>query len=88
MPRYDYVCPSCDLRFEIERSINDRTEVLCPSCATPARKVFSPSAVVLKGSGFHNTDYRPRPASDDTPAVASSCPAAGSGEGCAGCSAH
>ncbi len=90
MARYDYTCPECDLTFEIERSINDRSAVSCPTCGVTARKVFSPSAVVFKGSGFHNTDYRPRQKSDEGPAANKptpkpACPAASDGAGCAAC---
>jgi len=90
MARYDYTCSECDLSFEIERSIQDRSDVLCPTCGRTARKVFAPSAVVFKGSGFHNTDYRPPQKSDegaatDNPAPKPVCPAAASGARCADC---
>lgn len=87
MPRYDYRCPSCDLLFEVQRSFADTADVLCPACSAAAKKVFSPAAVVFKGSGFHNTDYRPRP-SESSAEAAPSCPAAGAGGGCVGCPAQ
>jgi putative FmdB family regulatory protein len=61
MPSYDYRCTACGERFEITRSISDRSAVTCPACSAEASRVFSPVGVLFKGSGFHNTDYRPRP---------------------------
>lgn len=61
MPRYDYKCPTCQSVFEVARSIDDASPQLCPTCETPSKRVFSPVGVVFKGSGFHNTDYKPRP---------------------------
>lgn len=85
MPAYDYRCAACDHTFELTRSISDTSEVLCPSCSGPTKRVFTPVGVVFKGSGFHNTDYRPRPKSEESPAKAKdSCDSGGS---CAGCPA-
>ncbi len=59
----------------------------CPKCGATATKVFSPVGVAFKGTGFHNTDYRPRPkeetascASSSGSPACSSCPAAGGSE--------
>lgn len=87
MPRYDYRCPSCDLLFEVQRSFADTADVLCPTCSTTAKKVFAPAAVVFKGSGFHNTDYRPQP-SESSADAAPSCPASSPGGTCADCPAQ
>jgi hypothetical protein len=54
-------------------------------------KIFNPVTVAFKGSGFHNTDYRPKPV--DTSADApkpepAACPAAKSTDAaCASCPA-
>ena len=87
MPRYDYRCDPCDEVFEIERPTSDRSEVACPSCGTIARRVFTPVGVVLKGSGFHATDYRSGSGEKKEDSPAPSCPAASSNEGCGGCPA-
>jgi len=60
VPTYEFRCPTCEERFEVDRPMGRTSDVCCPSCGTTAKRVFSPSAVVFKGSGFHNTDYRPR----------------------------
>ncbi|MBN2840452.1 MAG: zinc ribbon domain-containing protein [Coriobacteriia bacterium] len=84
MPAYDYRCPSCDHVFEVVRSFADREDVMCPSCATTAKRLFTPVGVVFKGSGFHNTDYRPRPTSEESsPAGKDSCPSSSSTDSCA-----
>jgi len=86
VPAYDYRCPACDHVFEVVRAISDRTDVVCPSCETPAKRLFSPVGVVFKGSGFHNTDYRPRPKSEESsPAGKDSC--GGSSDACKTCPA-
>jgi len=62
MPAYDFRCPSCEHAFQIVRPARDTIPVTCPLCESAAKRVFVPVGVVFKGSGFHNTDYRTRPA--------------------------
>lgn len=58
MARYDYACPSCGTRFEVEHHMNEHPEVRCPNCGAVCQQVFSASAIVFKGAGFYNTDMR------------------------------
>ena len=58
MARYDYACPACGARFEVEHPMAERPEVLCPTCNTKAEQVFSTSGIVFHGSGFYNTDMK------------------------------
>jgi predicted nucleic acid-binding Zn ribbon protein len=51
--------------------MGENDAVLCPSCSSEAKRVFTPVGVAFKGSGFHNTDYRQKPAAEPTV----SCPA-------------
>lgn len=53
MARYEYRCPECTTRFEVERSITATAgAVLCPDGHGEARRVFSPiSSVGRAGSG-------------------------------------
>lgn len=60
MARYDYACPACGQRFEIEHPMAERPKILCPSCGNEAEQVFSSSGIVFHGSGFYNTDMRPK----------------------------
>lgn len=88
MPSYDFKCEPCESTFEITRSVSDRSDVCCPECGAVAKRVFTPVGVVFKGSGFHNTDYRPKKSDGGKEADAekpAACPSANSG--CKGCPA-
>jgi putative FmdB family regulatory protein len=82
MPAYDFKCTRCSTVFEITRPSADDSPVACPECGAETKRVFSPVGVHFKGSGFHNTDYRPKPKEDAAP-----CEAAGSTGACSGCPA-
>ena len=46
----------CHTRFEIRRHFHDESAVICPQCHSEMRRVFSPTTVIFKGSGFYTTD--------------------------------
>ncbi|MDI6844111.1 MAG: zinc ribbon domain-containing protein [Anaerosomatales bacterium] len=91
MPKYDYKCETCGTVFEVARSIGDASPERCPECGGGSKRVFSPVGIVFKGSGFHNTDYKPRPKEEGSskassePSTSGACPAASSG--CGSCPA-
>jgi putative FmdB family regulatory protein len=87
MPAYDYRCTECAEVFEVTRSMGSTSEECCPSCGSPASRLYSPVGVSFKGTGFHNTDYRPRPKEEgSTPTETPSCPAKTEGSSaCASC---
>ena len=95
MPAYDYRCTECAETFEINRPMSAKGEECCPTCGAVARKVFSPVGVAFKGTGFHNTDYRPRPKEEGAPSgdeaaksAAPACPAKSEGSSaCTNCPA-
>ena len=60
MPTYDYVCDHCGHTFEEMQSFKDDPLKTCPKCGTDAlRRLFDTGAAILfKGSGFYETDYR------------------------------
>ena len=58
MARYDYHCPNCGSVFEVEHPMSAHPTVSCPSCGTTSERVFDPSGIVFKGTGFYNTDQR------------------------------
>ncbi len=60
MPTYDYVCDACDHRFELFQSITAEPERKCPECGRrKLRRLIGPgAAIIFKGSGFYQTDYR------------------------------
>src|SRR5262249_46279066 len=60
MPTYDYRCEACEHEFEHFQSIKDDPLKKCPECGKPKlRRLFGTgAAIVFKGSGFYQTDYR------------------------------
>ncbi len=59
MPIYEYECTSCHHRFEVRQGFNDKPQAKCPECKETARRVFHPTPIIFKGSGFYVTDHRP-----------------------------
>lgn len=62
MPTYEYLCQTCQNRFEKFQRMIDEPEKLCPECGGSVRRVIFPAGVIFKGSGFYATDSR-KPAS-------------------------
>ena len=60
MPTYDYVCDACEHAFEEFQSFSDELLTKCPRCGKKKlRRLFgSGAAILFKGSGFYETDYR------------------------------
>lgn len=60
MPTYDYQCDGCGHRFEEMQSFKDEPLKVCPQChQEQLRRLFGTGAAILfKGSGFYETDYR------------------------------
>ncbi|MGO9915920.1 MAG: FmdB family zinc ribbon protein [Isosphaeraceae bacterium] len=60
MPTYDYHCDSCGHEFEAFESIKADPLTECPECKEPRlrRKIGPGAAILFKGSGFYQTDYR------------------------------
>ncbi len=60
MPTYDYECDACGHKMELFQGINDPVESKCPECKKKKlRRLFGTgAAIVFKGSGFYQTDYR------------------------------
>lgn len=60
MPTYDYICDACGHEFEAFESIKADPQTDCPTCheAKLRRKIGAGAAILFKGSGFYQTDYR------------------------------
>jgi putative FmdB family regulatory protein len=60
MPTYDYICDGCKHEFEAFESIKADPQTICPECTQPKlrRKIGAGAAILFKGSGFYQTDYR------------------------------
>jgi putative FmdB family regulatory protein len=61
MPTYTYRCTKCDAEYEVVQSMSDPPLKRCKKCRGALRRTFHPVGIVLKGSGFHRTDYRSKP---------------------------
>ena len=60
MPTYDYECDACGHEWELfQRMVEDAIKK-CPECKKKkARRLFGTGAAIMfKGSGFYETDYR------------------------------
>ncbi len=78
MPVYEYECGTCGGRFEAVQKFSDPVLNECRLCkAGNVRKVLSPPAFVLKGSGWYATDY---PSADRKRSVDSEKPASPSAD--------
>jgi putative FmdB family regulatory protein len=60
MPTYDYECDACQHAWELFQKITDDPIKKCPACGKrKARRLFGTGAALMfKGSGFYETDYR------------------------------
>jgi putative FmdB family regulatory protein len=60
MPTYEYECPECGHAFEEFQSMSAKPIRKCPACGKNKvqRLIGSGGAVIFKGSGFYQTDYR------------------------------
>jgi putative FmdB family regulatory protein len=60
MPTYEYHCDACEHGFDEFQSITEPPLKKCPKCGKlKLRRIFGTGAAVLfKGSGFYETDYR------------------------------
>src|SRR5437870_87999 len=60
MPTYEYQCDACGHNFDELQSFKDKPLKKCPKCKkSKLRRLFGTGAAVLfKGSGFYQTDYR------------------------------
>jgi putative FmdB family regulatory protein len=63
MPTYDYKCKTCGGMFDVFQSIKakplSRTKCqICGKTTSVTRQIGTGGAVIFKGSGFYQTDYR------------------------------
>ena len=60
MPTYEYACDACGNEFEEFQSFSEKPLKKCPKCKKSKlrRKFGTGAAVLFKGSGFYQTDYR------------------------------
>ena len=70
MPTYDYICQTCDKRFDYFQSMSSPSLKSNPDCKDKnchvKRIVSGGSGLIFKGSGFYLTDYKNNKKSDIT----------------------
>ena len=57
MPTYEYECAACRLIFEVRQRISAPALETCEACGGAVRRLLSPAPFILKGGGWHVTDY-------------------------------
>jgi putative FmdB family regulatory protein len=60
MPTYDYECKACGHAFDELQSFSEPPLTKCPACKkNKLERLFGGGgAIIFKGSGFYETDYR------------------------------
>ncbi len=60
MPTYDYRCQACGYTFDELQSFSEPPLTKCPKCKkNKLERLFGGGgAIIFKGSGFYETDYR------------------------------
>jgi putative FmdB family regulatory protein len=60
MPTYDYKCNACGHTFDELQSFSDPPLTKCPKCKkNKLERLFGGGgAIIFKGGGFYETDYR------------------------------
>ena len=60
MPTYEYICKECGHEFELFQQMSAPVKKKCSECGKLKLKrlIGRGSAVMFKGSGFYETDYR------------------------------
>lgn len=86
MPIYEYRCKECGKNFEEMQKFSDKPIKTCKYCSGKnVEKLISASSFVLKGSGWHATDYGKK----ERPKKEAPCSAEGGNTSkppsCAGC---
>ena len=57
MPTYEYECSTCRRIFEVRQRISAPALETCDACGGAVRRLLSPAPFILKGGGWHVTDY-------------------------------
>ena len=64
MPRYEYQCAECGVRFERVQKFTDKPITVCPECEGDVHRLIGPVGIVFKGKGFYVNDSQSRKSSD------------------------
>ena len=69
MPNYVYRGTDCPHEFEVYQSFSDDPLTECSECGKPVRRVFQPTGLVFKGSGWYINDSRKKDAGSTSKAA-------------------
>jgi putative FmdB family regulatory protein len=67
LPNYGYRCQSCQREFEVLQRMSDPPQAACPDCGGVGTRLFYPTGILFKGSGFYKTDSRSSTPASSTP---------------------
>ena len=75
MPTYEYIREDGS-RFEWLQKMSDAPLTECPQTGQKVRRaILGGTGVIYKGSGFYNTDYKPKPKPKASESASESAPA-------------
>jgi len=57
VPTYDYECEHCQRTYEVRQRISAEPLTTCQFCGGPIHRLLAPAPFILKGGGWHGTDY-------------------------------
>jgi len=57
VPTYEYECSTCRRIFEVRQRISEPALETCDACGGAVRRLLSSTPFILKGGGWHVTDY-------------------------------
>jgi len=67
MPLYEYACTKCGHQFDTRHSADEKPKIPCPQCDGVTNKVFSPTGIIFKGSGWYIKDSVAKSPTDSSP---------------------
>ncbi len=75
MPNYDYKCLKCNNMFEMFQPMTADPIKTCPECDGDVKRLIGTGAgPIFKGSGFYQTDYKQKQASQSKSTTSSTVP--------------
>ncbi len=79
MPTYDYECEQCERVYEVRQRISAQPLTTCQYCGGRVHRLLAATPFILKGSGWHVTDYPSEARKKATEAEKKAAPAESSG---------
>lgn len=87
MPTYEYRCDKCGYEFEVSQRITEDPIDTCSQCGGQVQRLIAATNFILKGGGWHKTDYAP-PSAREKADAEPACPAEKVGPQCKTCPAN